>query len=313
MFKKIDEKKEHKEKVEDKLLTEEKAKQAAINLAEKTGAEWKAINDKGNYVLRTAGLDSAAQERINKINFEEVTIAKGQHGKEMLLQISHPLEILEIAKNNFDLPGPLEEKDPILDKAATILNIITSMTWKKDGRGVGSKSEKIIVKNMGDADKEVKEAEVEAENKKTKILNEFTAKFGSKLAPPTINIKRIPFTRKAESLHTYFSHPLEIQAICNCMAEVIIFPDKARRLYEEVGKTPGQGDILNTFTNDPRPEKFEKALELLNIKVDQIEFNGKNGYKIVINSENLVKLHNKIELHNKDKAEPHAPSPVVRR
>jgi len=308
MFKKIEETKE--QKVEGKLLTEEKAKQAAANLTERTGTEWKVDNVKGNYVLRTAELDSAAKERIKKISFEDVTVRKEQHGMEMLVQISHPLEILEIAKNNFDLPGLLEEKDPILDKAAHILTSSTTMAWGKEGRGVNT-IEKIIAENA-------EEAEKKAENEKTKVLKEFTAIFGDKSVPPTIYIRR-DRSKKAESLHIYFSHPLEIQAICNFKAPVpvekkkestkviIILPDEAKKIYEAVGNA-GQVDKLANFTNDLRPDKFKRALELLNIHVTEIEFNGRNGYKVLIDSANLA------ELHNKTKPKPYtSPSPVVRR
>lgn len=134
---------------------------------------------------------------------------------------------------------------------------------------------------------------LDAENKFRKQLIE------SGITPlPTIQARAtVPMRDKGiASVRAYFSHPLEILALSEIKSpqksqEQIITPDMAGALYKAVVAL-GKGSELNGLTNTQKPEKFAKALEILGVQADKIGFNGTQGYKVHMNSDNFDKVQN---------------------
>ncbi len=78
----------------------------------------------------------------------------------------------------------------------------------------------------------------------------------------------------------------------------IVTPDMAGAFYI-AGNDMGKGKELLGLTNEHEPEKFSKALDILGITPENVNFNGRDGYVVSLNNEQFQKIEKICNPHGK--------------
>lgn len=280
------------------------AEQAATNLKKETGLPWmceQMDNDhyqvclskdyKGigveefNKKFMNSGLLSLFQKpEAKKIDFLPQVFKQGNKVIDAIFD--NPVEIESIANGKYKNPNVDEN---LLSKSSKALQKVlaketpyeSEVTYKvKNPKDEFTENEIIIHSSVSAGD------EMEARNLFKQAIENLT--YSAKVIKSEFQEEVVKGEKNRYRVTASISNPCEIEAISQWEKSYYISPDVARALYIAVtSKMAGQNEQLKEFNdlkNDPSPDKFHRALEILNIPVakENISFHGRNGYDVVM-------------------------------
>lgn len=267
------------------MVSRKEAQKAAENLSKKTKVKWEIEErDNGNFVLAFKAIQEGGDrdtfknklknDGIGFIPNTDYTKIDNESKVHNIAYFTHPLEIKALAKNEFKSPSLSSN---VMRQVADKLTLNTGLEWQPSDNEIA-----IQYVNKGTDDRKTA----------AKEFRDLLIKKG--VTPlPAINTQPVRGGAPGVIVVAHFSHPLEIQTLQEMkppkkISERIITPKTAAAIYKAVTKK-NRGTELDGLTNTVTPAKFSKALEILNIKTESIDFMNK-GYKVMIDDDNFNKI-----------------------